>query len=161
MRSLTNTRSNQRETRKACRERPKLLDHSLGLRLSWFVSNDPRQRPWGGENQDSDRITRAPPSTMLTQLLERSVVQAGLAIVVLLILIATAFWLLARYRDYAAQDRQDAQEVFANLREMHLRGDITEEEFRTIQARTSGSTGDAADQSDSQASPATARPQST
>lgn len=70
----------------------------------------------------------------MTDMVASPVVQAGLAITVLVVLVSAAFWLLARFRDYAADDRQDAQEVLANLREMHLRGDITAEEFRTIQS---------------------------
>lgn len=72
----------------------------------------------------------------MTDVAEQPVVQAVLAIAVLIVLVSAAFWLLARFRDYAACDRQEAQEVLANLREMHLRGDITAEEFRTIQAST-------------------------
>ena len=43
---------------------------------------------------------------------------------------------MASFRDYAAQDREEPDDALANLREMHRNGDITDEEFRTIQATT-------------------------
>jgi hypothetical protein len=58
---------------------------------------------------------------------------AGLAI--LCILTTVGFSLVSRFRDYAAQDRDDTLDALANLEEMHLKGDISEEEFRTIQAK--------------------------
>jgi len=63
-------------------------------------------------------------------------VQAGTAIAILIVLITAAFWLLARLRDYTTHDQQSASDVLANLEEMRLKGDISEEEFRTIQSAT-------------------------
>jgi uncharacterized membrane protein len=63
-------------------------------------------------------------------------VQAGIAVLVLCLLMTSGFWLLSIFRDYAAHDRLDPNDVLANLREMHSRGDISDEEFRTIQAKT-------------------------
>lgn len=63
-------------------------------------------------------------------------VQAGVSVLVLCILIATSFYVVASFRDYAAQDQETADEMLANLREMHLKGDISDEEFRTIKLRT-------------------------
>ena len=63
-------------------------------------------------------------------------VRAVIAILVLCILIAIAFKFMASFRDYTAQDQENAEDVLANLREMHLKGDISDEEFRTIQATT-------------------------
>lgn len=61
-------------------------------------------------------------------------VRAGAAVVVLCVLIPGGFYLLSIFRDYAAQDRETSSGVLSNLREMKRRGDISEEEFRTIQA---------------------------
>ncbi|GAA5508111.1 hypothetical protein Rcae01_03576 [Novipirellula caenicola] len=63
-------------------------------------------------------------------------VQAGLSVLVLCILIAAGFYLVSSYRDYNANDGEPVYETLANLKEMHLRGEISEEEYRTIQATT-------------------------
>ncbi|WP_146517702.1 hypothetical protein [Stieleria varia] len=43
---------------------------------------------------------------------------------------------MARLRDYTTQDREEPSEMLANFEEMHRQGDITREEFRTIQSAT-------------------------
>ncbi|GAA4469026.1 hypothetical protein [Novipirellula rosea] len=63
-------------------------------------------------------------------------VQAGLSVLVLCILIAAGFYLVSSYRDYNANDGETVYETLANLKEMHLRGEISEEEYRTIEATT-------------------------
>jgi uncharacterized membrane protein len=63
-------------------------------------------------------------------------VQAGVALLVLCVLIAIAFYVVSIFRDYAADDQENAVEHLLKLEEMHLNGDISEEEFRTIQATT-------------------------
>ena len=72
----------------------------------------------------------------MTDLVNNPTVQAGLAIVVLCVLIASGFYLVSIFRDYAADDRDEAIDMLANLREMHKRGDISDEEFRIIEAKT-------------------------
>lgn len=72
----------------------------------------------------------------MLEILNNPTVQAVLGIVVLCVLIAAGFYLVSIFRDYAANDHQGADDMLANLREMHLQGDISEEEFRTIQAKT-------------------------
>ena len=62
-------------------------------------------------------------------------VQLAVGLVILCILITAGFSLVSRFRDYAAQDRDIAVDALANLEEMHRKGDISEEEFRTIQAK--------------------------
>ena len=62
-------------------------------------------------------------------------VQLAVGLLVLCILISASFWLVSRFRDYAAHDQDDTLDAFANLEEMHLKGDISEEEFRNIQAK--------------------------
>lgn len=63
-------------------------------------------------------------------------VQAGFAVLVLCVLIAAGFYVMSIFRDYAADDQETAAEHLLKLEEMHLKGDISEEEFRTIQATT-------------------------
>ena len=63
-------------------------------------------------------------------------VQAGAGVVVLAVIIAAGFYLLSSFRDYAAEDKEPVDGALANLQEMHCKGDISDEEFRTIQATT-------------------------
>ncbi|TWU54526.1 hypothetical protein Poly51_32450 [Rubripirellula tenax] len=65
-----------------------------------------------------------------------TVAQAATAVVVLCILISAAFYIVASYRDYVVQDQELPSEGLANLLEMHRKGDISDEEIRTIKART-------------------------
>ena len=67
---------------------------------------------------------------------ETPFVQIGVPVVVLCVLIAAGFYLVSIFRDYAADDQDDTSDVLANLEEMHRKGDISDQEFRTIQART-------------------------
>ena len=62
-------------------------------------------------------------------------VQLAVGLVILCILITAGFSLVSRFRDYAAQDQDDTVDALANLEEMHAKGDISDEEFRTIQSR--------------------------
>ena len=62
-------------------------------------------------------------------------VQLAVGLVILCILITAGFSLVSRFRDYAAQDQDDTVDALANLEEMHRKGDISEEEFRNIQAK--------------------------
>ena len=77
------------------------------------------------------------------------------AVAVLCILIAAGFYLVSSFRDYAAEDRERGADPLENLREMHRKGDISDEEFRTIQATTDRQSPGAAseDRSASQAEP--------
>ena len=60
--------------------------------------------------------------------------QAGAGILVLAVMIALAFYLLSSFRDYAAEDKEPIDGALANLQEIHRKGDISDEEFRTIEA---------------------------
>ncbi|MDE0862703.1 MAG: hypothetical protein OSA98_02880 [Rubripirellula sp.] len=73
---------------------------------------------------------------VVTDFLTKPDVQAGLALLVLSVLLVAGFYLVSIFRDYAAEDRDNTQEVLSNLQEMHFKGDISDEEFRTIQSTT-------------------------
>lgn len=62
--------------------------------------------------------------------------QLGLSVTVIVVVIAVSLWLLRRLRDYTTQDRPEPSLVLSNLEEMLRKGDISEEEFRTIKAST-------------------------
>lgn len=67
-------------------------------------------------------------------------IRAGLSLAVLAVLIATAIQWMKRFRDQSSEDQLDPQEVLGNFAEMRRRGDINEDEFRTIQAAMSDKT---------------------
>ena len=73
----------------------------------------------------------------MSKWLEDPNVQLVAGLLVLCILTAIGFSLVSRFRDYAAQDRDIAVDALANLEEMHRKGDISEEEFRTIKSKAS------------------------
>lgn len=75
--------------------------------------------------------------------------QAGIGLLVLSVLIALAFRVMSSWRDYTAEDQLKAEDVLANLEEMRLKGDITDEEFRTMKARTHSQLVDAKHDEDS------------
>ena len=61
-------------------------------------------------------------------------VKTGLALLIVIILSSAAFFLVARLRDYTNRDWDSTSDGLLNFEEMRLKGDISEEEFRTIQA---------------------------
>ncbi|MEM6470127.1 MAG: hypothetical protein AAF802_11275 [Planctomycetota bacterium] len=61
-------------------------------------------------------------------------VKAGVALLILIIVSAAAFFLLSRLRDYTDGDWDSSSEGLLNLEEMRLRGEISEDEFRTLKA---------------------------
>jgi uncharacterized membrane protein len=63
-------------------------------------------------------------------------VRAVLGLLIMCVLIAAAFYLVSILRDYADEDRENSTEALAILQEMHLKGDISDKEFRTIEATT-------------------------
>ena len=72
----------------------------------------------------------------MTDFFAAPTVQVGIGLLVLCILIAAAFYLVSSFRDYTAQDQESTAEALFKLKEMHRKGDISDEEFRTIQTRT-------------------------
>ncbi|QEF96120.1 hypothetical protein Mal15_01460 [Stieleria maiorica] len=76
---------------------------------------------------------------MVMELLSDPAVKAGLALLILIIVSAAAFFLVSRLRDYTNGDWDSTSDDLLNLEEMRLKGDISEEEFRTIQAASHGS----------------------
>lgn len=63
-------------------------------------------------------------------------VRAVLGLLILSVLIAAGFYLVSIFRDYADEDQEGPSDALSILEEMHLKGDISDEEFRTIKATT-------------------------
>jgi uncharacterized membrane protein len=74
--------------------------------------------------------------TVVTDFLTTSVYQAGFSVLILCVLLVVGVYMVSIFRDYAAEDREDPHKGIANLEEMHAKGDISDEEFRTIQSRS-------------------------
>jgi uncharacterized membrane protein len=72
----------------------------------------------------------------MSEMTNLPVLQVVFGILVLCVLIAAAFYVVSIFRDYGDKDLRTSQNALANLKEMHLRGDISDEEFRTIEAST-------------------------
>ena len=68
------------------------------------------------------------------ELLSDPAVKAGLALVIVTVVSGAAFFLVSRLRDYTNGDWDLTSSSLLNLEEMRLKGDISEDEFRTIQA---------------------------
>ena len=52
-------------------------------------------------------------------------------------LVAVGAYAVSKWRDAIDDDTSSASELLTNFREMHSRGDLTDEEFRTIKAQLS------------------------
>ena len=52
-------------------------------------------------------------------------------------LVAVGAYAVSKWRDAIDDDTNTASELLTNFREMHSRGHLTDEEFRTIKARLS------------------------
>lgn len=65
-------------------------------------------------------------------------VQAVVLVLVLCVLIAAAFYVMARFRDYAAKDWRDPESGVANFADLLAQGYITEEEYRKIVSTSHG-----------------------
>jgi hypothetical protein len=62
----------------------------------------------------------------------------GLVLILCMLLVGLVF-IMSRFRDYAAEDRRDSSFDDPHFEEMLLQGDITEQEYRKIMSRRSGS----------------------
>jgi len=73
-----------------------------------------------------------------TDLWAAPTLQAVAGLLVLCILLAVAFHLVSRFRDYAAEDWREPDSMLPNFQEMLRRGEITAAEYRKIQTRSDG-----------------------
>ena len=88
---------------------------------------------------DSTQVTFGGGQTfraVMSDLFATPTVQVVIGLLVLSVLIRGALYLLSSFRDYTAEDKEPINGALSNLEEMHLKGDISDEEFRTILATT-------------------------
>ena len=67
------------------------------------------------------------------EILESPAARAVLGVTVLAILTTIAYYVVTNYRDRIDQDIPGPEEHLDNFQEIHSQGDISDEEFRTIE----------------------------
>ncbi len=65
-------------------------------------------------------------------LLRGGVEELVLGLAVLAVLIAAGVYIIAKIRPHSAQQEHDTHELMAKFRELHSRGGLSDEEYRTI-----------------------------
>ena len=73
----------------------------------------------------------------MVELLEGSWYLAIILFTAVVALVAVGAYAVSKWRDAIDDDTNTASELLTNFREMHSRGDLTDEEFRTIKTRLS------------------------
>jgi uncharacterized membrane protein len=64
--------------------------------------------------------------------------RAALWFAAIFALLALAFLALRRWRGDSAEDRLSASELLTKFRELHVRGSLSEDEYRTIKTKLAG-----------------------
>ena len=71
----------------------------------------------------------------MPELLRHPLLQAALWFAFILVLFALAILFLRKWRGSAADDQQDASELLTKFREIHVRGGLSDDEYRTIKTK--------------------------
>jgi len=71
----------------------------------------------------------------MPELFRHPLSQAALWFAVILALLALAVVVLRKWRGDAAEDQPDATELLTKFRELHLRGGLSDDEYRTIKTK--------------------------
>jgi len=71
------------------------------------------------------------------ELLEGPWTRAIMLLAAIVALVAVGVYIVSKWRDAADDDTISTSELLSNFREMHSRGELTNEEFRTIKTRLS------------------------
>jgi uncharacterized membrane protein len=54
------------------------------------------------------------------------------------LLVTAGGWLILRFRGNLAEDASNSSELLVNFEELHARGDLSDEEYRTIRTMLAG-----------------------
>ena len=73
----------------------------------------------------------------MVEFLDSSVARFVILMTVVAMLSAVGWYIVSKFRGGAGQERLTASKMLTNLQEMRQRGDVTEEEFRTIKRQLS------------------------
>jgi uncharacterized membrane protein len=71
----------------------------------------------------------------MPELFRHPLLQAALWIASILVLFALAILILRKWRGGAAEDQQGASELLTKFRELHGRGSLSDDEYRTIKTK--------------------------
>jgi uncharacterized membrane protein len=71
----------------------------------------------------------------MAELFRHPLSQAALWFAVIIALLALAILVVRKWRGDAADDRPKASELLTKFRELHLRGGLSDDEFRTIKTK--------------------------
>ena len=65
----------------------------------------------------------------------QAVAQTVLWSAVLVLIVVLAYFVLVKLRDQSLNDREQPSDIMSNFREMHQKGEISDDEFRNIKTR--------------------------
>lgn len=65
----------------------------------------------------------------------QAVAQTVLWSAVLVLIVVLAYFVLVKLRDQSLNDREQPSDLMSNFREMHQKGEISDDEFRNIKTR--------------------------
>jgi uncharacterized membrane protein len=71
----------------------------------------------------------------MAELFRHPLSQAALWFAVIIALLALALLLLRKWRGGSADDRLDPHELLTKFRELHVRGGLSDDEYRTIKTK--------------------------
>jgi uncharacterized membrane protein len=71
----------------------------------------------------------------MSEIVQQHLVQAVLFLAILAGLTVLAFYFLGKWRGGAEEEQPTASEMLTKFRELHARGTLSDEEFRTIKAK--------------------------
>lgn len=71
-------------------------------------------------------------------MIENPIVEALLLLAVILVLAAAGIYFMRRFRGDAGDDGPEASKLLTKFRDLHGKGDLSDEEFRTIKTRLTG-----------------------
>jgi len=71
----------------------------------------------------------------MPEFVRHPLLQAALWFASILVLLALGILFLRKWRGDAANDQQDPSELLTKFRELHLRGSLSDDEYRTIKTK--------------------------
>lgn len=71
----------------------------------------------------------------MLELIESPLSLGIVALAAIILLVAAGAYVVSRFRGDAEEDMLDANQMLTNFREMHSRGELSDEEFRNIKSK--------------------------
>ncbi len=90
---------------------------------------------WSGEVGQLAQPCIGTPSGGMSELFGHPLSQAALWFAVIFVLLALAVLVVRRWRGGAAEDQLGPSEMLTKFREVHLRGGLSDDEYRTIKTK--------------------------